>query len=338
MDCGRFLRSDNYTVARDRLDYARVLISTTALAVVKKVEQLLVDGTLVEIQIIEEWGFDLGNDACLLEDDAASKVSLDADDASRGDPEASYQVDMLVDHIAQEVADANCTVSQQQGNAMQSVNTHRAPHVKRAGSQDQGICNPVIEPVVVRSISSGGSVECGAETVMTTQKQNVPVFHNTSKILEVPGSSLIPSTAPKSGQCSEQRKRTLSCPPASRSRLSGPWSLEWLRDHNLGGAGIIFSARKRPKQGGGADKVQHKRTPGGPTKKKMGGFLSHSIYSLKRIARLPVNDRREVLHILQKNARRRRPKGVAKRPNMSVSRASAEGASSSSSVNNDWKH
>jgi hypothetical protein len=54
MVCGRFLRSDSYIVARERLDYARVLISTTSLAVVKKVEQLLVDGSLVEIQIIEE--------------------------------------------------------------------------------------------------------------------------------------------------------------------------------------------------------------------------------------------------------------------------------------------
>jgi hypothetical protein len=115
MDCGRFLRPDSYTVARDRLDYARVLISTTALAVVKKVEQILVDGSLVEVQIIEEWGFDLGDDACLLEDDVASKVSINADDESRGDPEASNQVDMLVDQFAKEVADVKCNGSHHQG-------------------------------------------------------------------------------------------------------------------------------------------------------------------------------------------------------------------------------
>ncbi|MCI47135.1 DUF4283 domain protein, partial [Trifolium medium] len=32
-----------------------------------------------------------------------------------------------------------------------------------------------------------------------------------------------------------RRKRTKSCPPrANRSVISGPWSLEWLQDHNHG--------------------------------------------------------------------------------------------------------
>jgi hypothetical protein len=138
-----------------------------------------------------------------------------------------------------------------------------------------------------------------AETEITTQK------HSTRKLAGM----LIPSTTEKTGMCPDQHKRSLSCPPASRSRLSGPWSLEWLRDHNIGGAGVIFSARKRPKKGGGAEGVQHKREAGEPTKKKAGGFLRHSLYSLKRIARFPIHDRREVLHIMQKNARRRRPRG-----------------------------
>ncbi|MCI24583.1 sulfate transporter, partial [Trifolium medium] len=34
-----------------------------------------------------------------------------------------------------------------------------------------------------------------------------------------------------------RRKRTLSCPPGGgRSFVSGPWSLEWLHDHNHGDA------------------------------------------------------------------------------------------------------
>jgi hypothetical protein len=73
MDCGRFLRSDGYTAAKERLDYARVLLATPALTVIKKEEHLLVDGCLVEIKIIEEWGYDLGDDACLLENDTGSR-------------------------------------------------------------------------------------------------------------------------------------------------------------------------------------------------------------------------------------------------------------------------
>jgi hypothetical protein len=60
MDCGRFLRADRYTVAKDRLDYARVLIAMTSLAVIKKVENVLVDGSLEVVQIIEEWGLRVG--------------------------------------------------------------------------------------------------------------------------------------------------------------------------------------------------------------------------------------------------------------------------------------
>jgi hypothetical protein len=109
MDYGRFLRSDGYTAAKERLDYARELLATPELAVIKKEEHLLVDGCLVEIQIIEEWGYDLGDDACLLKDDSVSKASLVADDDCRIDPEASNHVDMMVDHIAQGVVDASQT-------------------------------------------------------------------------------------------------------------------------------------------------------------------------------------------------------------------------------------
>jgi hypothetical protein len=47
---------------------------------------LLVDGSLVEVQIIEEWGYELGDDACLLEDDTVSKESLAGDEVYRCDP------------------------------------------------------------------------------------------------------------------------------------------------------------------------------------------------------------------------------------------------------------
>jgi hypothetical protein len=70
-DCGRFLRADNYTTEKDRLDFARVLIATTSLEVIKRVERLLVDDTVVEVQVVEEWGYDMGDDACILLDDEA---------------------------------------------------------------------------------------------------------------------------------------------------------------------------------------------------------------------------------------------------------------------------
>jgi hypothetical protein len=44
------------------------------------------------------------------------------------------------------------------------------------------------------------------------------------------------------------------------------------------------------------------------------------------------------MQILKKNAQRSKHKGVASRSRNTGSRASVEGVTSSSSVNNDWKH
>jgi hypothetical protein len=303
MDCGRFLRSDGYTTAKERLDFARVLIATPALAVIKKEEHLLVDGCLVEIQIIEEWGYELGDDACLLEDDTGSTASLAAADDCRCDPEASNQVDMLVDQIAQRVAEA----SQSQG----EDRSIPQKEVGRLGDQGQ-----ILEPVIASPDTSDASL-ARAEKEATPQVLDGPRKKGEASRL----SEVLKSASP-SVTC----KRTSSCPPASRSGLSGPWSLEWLND------------KRRPKPGSGAGEEHSRETVKGVSKTKVGGLLRHSLFSLKRIARLPADDRRKVMQILQKNARRRRPRRVARRSRASGSRASAEDGTSSSSINNDWQH
>ncbi|MCI34307.1 hypothetical protein A2U01_0055526, partial [Trifolium medium] len=42
-DCGRFLRADSCSADKDRLDFARVLVATSDLEIIKRVESLLVD-------------------------------------------------------------------------------------------------------------------------------------------------------------------------------------------------------------------------------------------------------------------------------------------------------
>jgi hypothetical protein len=49
--CGR---TATRTVEKDKLDFARVLIATESLDVVKREEKLLVDDLVVEVQVIEE--------------------------------------------------------------------------------------------------------------------------------------------------------------------------------------------------------------------------------------------------------------------------------------------
>jgi hypothetical protein len=135
-----------------------------------------------------------------------------------------------------------------------------------------------------------------------------------------------------------KHNRTTSCPPAGRSAVSRPWSLEWLSEHDVGGAEAHFSPKKRKTEGCVVRGDRHKQAVKGRPKTKAGGFIHHSLCSLKRIARLPINDRREVLQILRKNARRRRPRGTPSRSCETGTRTSAEIVHSSSTANNDWQH
>jgi len=47
--------------------------------VVNVTEQILIDGTLTEIKLVEEWGFNMGEDACLFEEDVKSVLSCPED-------------------------------------------------------------------------------------------------------------------------------------------------------------------------------------------------------------------------------------------------------------------
>ena len=62
------------------------------------VDKLLVDGNLVEIKIIEEWGLNIGEDACLFEDDGDQNSQSDFVEV-QGDPKAAKNVDSLVDKL-----------------------------------------------------------------------------------------------------------------------------------------------------------------------------------------------------------------------------------------------
>jgi len=68
-DSGRFIRADDCTVDRARLDYARVLISTTILEVVNSTFDVMIDGFNYVLKLVEEWGCNLGEDAFLSEEE-----------------------------------------------------------------------------------------------------------------------------------------------------------------------------------------------------------------------------------------------------------------------------
>jgi hypothetical protein len=119
----------------------------------------------------------------------------------------------------------------------------------------------------------------------------------------------------------------------ARPAVSGPWSLEWLHGQKHGGAGILFSPSQRNKK----CHVQSLGHTKGSTRKKVGGVLRHTLKNLKKVARLPGQDRREVLKILQKEVKkrgRRKPKTSVE----VVHEGKSDFDSSQSSVNKDWEH
>lgn len=68
LDTGRFLHIDDCTVDKARLDYARVLVSTTQIEIVNKTAEFLIDNCNYVIKLVEEWGCNLGEDAFMTEE------------------------------------------------------------------------------------------------------------------------------------------------------------------------------------------------------------------------------------------------------------------------------
>ena len=83
----------------------RVLIATSNLEVINVVYKLLVDGVFIEVKIIEEWRFNLGEDACLFDNDNEYKASHSDHEEMQGDPEINNNVDLFVEKIANEMAE-----------------------------------------------------------------------------------------------------------------------------------------------------------------------------------------------------------------------------------------
>ncbi|GAU23620.1 hypothetical protein TSUD_386090 [Trifolium subterraneum] len=218
--CGRSLRADNFSVHRDRLDFARVLIATPDLEIIKRVETVLVDGTLTEIMIVEEWGYALGEDTCLFEDESEAEASQTDNEVEHDDPEGRRDVDMLVKKLADGLG------KEDDLQLREKPDEHIIEEQVANLSSKEGMGDEDVQTTHVTDFSNDSSGVCGDKDVRTVRREgSIPIY-------------------PRS-------KRTKSCPPIeNRPVLSGPWSLEWLHDLNQGDAGVIFSASKRRKKGG----------------------------------------------------------------------------------------
>jgi len=127
-------------------------------------------------------------------------------------------------------------------------------------------------------------------------------------------------------------KCTTSCPPVrDRSTAIGPWSLEWVKSQNLDIVGGNLPSAKH---------VSFNSSSKGPrvNMRKGVGYLRHTAQSMRRIARLPAKDRKDVLRALKINVRKRmRPCGDFQVQENSKGKE-AQQSVSQSSVNNDWEN
>ena len=103
LDYGRYLRTDSCSLEKERFDFARVLVSTTSLEIISLVDKLLIDGIMVEVKIVEEWGFSIGEDACLFDDDIDGNNEQPVNEDLHVDPDVRNNVDIVVGKIVEDL-------------------------------------------------------------------------------------------------------------------------------------------------------------------------------------------------------------------------------------------
>jgi len=298
-DCGRLMRVDDITLDRDRFDYARVLVSTSSLELINSEASILVDGALFQFKIIEEWGFAIGEDACLVEDtesqgDDRSVMPEDLDDGVGG-----RDVDELLNRLSEDWKKEDEVLHLAPSPVSATVKvTSASPTPAALVQADAPLLELATEQKLMKDYENKGYVNRQARKLLFDDKKVV--------------------------------KRTASCPPGRDSATSsGPWSLEWVNSRKS----VSLGAASKPKnkvtgRTWGVHKI---------TKKKGGGYLRHSALNLRCIARLSDSDRREVLRALRRTTKHRREGSGASKAK-DTSKVASSNSTSQTSMNNDWSN
>lgn len=238
--CGRFIRADDCTVDKVRLDFARVLVSTTSLEVVNSLSEVVIDGRVHSVKLVEEWGCNLGEDAFLSEEEMVPSVEV----------LSNHNEEPIMEEVQGELEDL-----------VEDLNKAWSLQDEIKGGSGDGIEN------------SKQFDEISAAKVMLEKLDN------------------------NAAACS----------------------------NNKGG-----------KVGHGESSKVKKSTSSKHKKNKTGVALKQPVTFFKRIARLPLKDRKEILKVLKKQERKRRRQ--SKGSKALVHSLSNSSHTSNSSVNKDWEN
>jgi len=123
----------------------------------------------------------------------------------------------------------------------------------------------------------------------------------------------------------------------------GPWSLDWMDNQKtVSEGGVVFSSSR--KSDSGADNGVKSTTgpSSAPIEKpsiKKRGVVLQSVGFMKKIARMPAIDRKQIIRILKKQKRKSRASGAHTNSKSAEGSSSDTSKQSNSSVNNnDWEN
>jgi len=284
--CGRMLKIDPCTTNLERLDFARILVSTKCLDTINAVENILIDDKHYNIKIVEEIEAGFSHDVYFEEEasDSASESFEHFDELNIDEP--------IVDVLVQDLREVweNSAAKQTTVHSAAPSNTQNS-HVSTSFDiqQKPGLLH--IDPVL--SVPSKG-------------QPSSPCAHSNDICKDA--ASKMKST--KATSCSNTRR--------SHSIL-GPWSSEWIEDRHLGDVGVVFSHKRKEK----VMQQRHKAT------------RNPSLISLRRIARMSLKDRQNLIRMLKKTKKK------AAAPSCSIgnkNKESLDAKSSSTTSGEDWKN
>ena len=219
LECGRLLSVDDYTLDRERLDYARVLVSSSSsLEIINKEACVMIDGVLFDILLREEWDTNLGEDACLFDDEVVQVEDYNECQDMQPEDVRSGEVDALVRHLTEDLELEVSKQTAQQPSPLDTTHQHVVksnfiPTVSQQPQSDKGVLK----------VTAVGECSSSAPPVISTQANNV-VGNNRSREHLLFEKQIV--------------KRMTSCPPCSvRSSATGPWSLDWVNKHKTTASG-----------------------------------------------------------------------------------------------------
>jgi len=226
-DIGRLMRIDEFTLDKERLDYARVLVAMSSLDVLNVIAKFVVDGVLVNFKVVEEWGFSLGEDDCL-------GIEEDVSEEDRSDMLDSH--DKLSDNWQEErregfvpCSNGTCYVTQM------VASCELEPHKIEHGQQDNLDINSTLNinstpNNIILTPLGGGTANVNSfipEVVETNVTLKGAASNNGTTQSPLLADGERSSRLDQLLKGPRVLKRTTSCPPGrGRSTTTGPWSLE----------------------------------------------------------------------------------------------------------------